>query len=155
MAKRLNCKLESGHEKRNDSSSWGSYCFLDRFCCWCFIYLQSLTAQTCSTLWTGTGVMRAACGSMLTGWDTGYGHRCSHSKQQEFQCKVKIKVLYPCVCTYYSTLLNQPVSQRLPVNPLAQRHLLRPTQTPPFLHGFWHSTGSDGDRGGKGECALQ
>lgn len=44
------------------------------------------------------------------------------------------------------THTNQPVSQRLPVNPLAQRHLLRPTHTPPFLQGFWHCTGSEGDR---------
>lgn len=39
-----------------------------------------------------------------------------------------------------------PVSQTSPTNPLAQRHLLKPTHTPPFLHGFWHWTSSEGSR---------
>lgn len=49
-------------------SSHTHYCS-DHWAC------QSLTAQACSALGTGTSVVRAACASMLTGWHTGCSHR--------------------------------------------------------------------------------
>lgn len=53
-----------------------SYCSSHTYHCGDHRACQSFTAQACSALWTGTGVVRAASGSMLTGGYTGGGHRC-------------------------------------------------------------------------------
>lgn len=114
LSKRRLQKRQTSNEQQKNCRLQKSWCYLCS--CWCCPYLQSLTAQACSALWTGTGVVGTAGGAMLAGRHTWGGHRCKHRAARVLmQSEGKKKVFNTHTLTHFTETSSKSFGTAAPV----------------------------------------